>query len=116
VLCIDFDGVIHPYPEDWRERLARRESTLQDDEIEGAFASLRELRKAGYVVVICTARKGLKAVRKWIAARAPDLADVEVTGRKPGAALYLDDRAVRFASWPEAMLDVYHLTDPTEKP
>lgn len=112
-IAVDFDGVIHTYDRGWHD------GTIYGDEIPGAFAGLRTLLER-HAVFIFTARQP-EQVALWLAARGgfavrldgPELVfwnepDVLlVTNRKLPALVYLDDRAVRFESWPQALDDVH---------
>lgn len=113
---IDFDGVVHTYS-GWRD------GSIYGEPMPGAFPAIRYLQAEGYGVFIFTSRTPADDVACWIAERsAPDtiicLPDdgtagpfwddpvrVLVTNRKLGAIAYIDDRAIRFSSWPQALAE-----------
>jgi len=110
-IAVDFDGVIHRYSRGWSD------GTVYDEPVEGAFDALRELMRA-YAVFILTTREA-EPVAAWlreeggfaVTTRAPRQfwsrkGVLLVTDRKLPALAYIDDRAVRFTNWPQALRDV----------
>lgn len=121
---VDFDGVIHAYSDGWRD------GTIYDGPLPGALESLHELRKQ-FAVFVHTSRDP-QPVADWLCERdvpAVTLYDLRmreglefqlgpfwsrrdvvlVTGRKLPALAYIDDRAIRFVSWDQAMADLHDL-------
>lgn len=117
-IAIDFDGVIHTYSKGWQD------GTIYDKPVPGAFAAIRALMH-DYAVFIHTTRNpnevgawvyntgGLKwkvdadfpvPPEFWNGDASTDL--VLITNRKLPALAYIDDRAVRFHEWPQAMADL----------
>ena len=109
-VAVDFDGVIHAYSRGWRD------GSIYDPPIEGAVDGLRALQRE-YSVFIFSSRSADQIV-KWLRALGVDAVTddeanfpkfwdsrdvVLVTKRKLAACAYLDDRAVRFTSWPAAL-------------
>lgn len=110
---VDFDGVIHRYSKGWFD------GTIYDEPIPGALDGLHTLMRH-YAVFIHTARSPLD-IAPWLVQRGFDV-QVEypgdptqfwtergvllVTRRKLPALAYLDDRAVRFTSWPLALAEL----------
>lgn len=105
-ICIDLDGVICELRQPGRG--------YEDVEpVEGAAQKLRALRSAGHHVIIHTARHmkscegnvGLVLARQGLATlRWLDRYGIEydeIHFGKPHADVYVDDNAVRFASWAE---------------
>ena len=86
-LAVDFDGVIRG---------------ADDELIAGTRAGLRELHKR-YTLILFTARHDLDWVRGWTHERHVGHYFVDFTNRKPDAVVYLDDRAVRFTDWEQAL-------------
>jgi len=98
VLCIDFDGVLYP----------RDELFASPAPIPGAKAAMQRLRRAGYKLVIFTSRLS----PTYLDAQGEDFGEQrayvegllerdgipfdDVTAEKVPAAVYLDDRALRF--------------------
>ncbi|MEV3986620.1 hypothetical protein [Nonomuraea sp. NPDC049758] len=111
-VAVDFDRVVHRYSRGWAD------GTIYDPPMDGALDGLRTLMEH-YSVFIHTSRTPAD-VADWLAAHellvATDPSDdlrfwVErgvllVTNRKLPASVYLDDRAVRFTSWPQALHDL----------
>ena len=94
-LCLDFDGVIHPNePHD---------AKLTAPPIEGAKEGVAELQQSAARVVIQSAR-ATSPEGPASSGRLPQQPRIdvdEVTGEKPVAKLYVDDRGLRFTgSWP----------------
>lgn len=103
IVAIDFDGVIHKYSKGWQD------GSIYDAPIEGAFESIDMFKRLGYQVVILTARPKEQHtdVLLWCAKHALEqnivLDDVPVTSTKPPASIYIDDRAISFSHWEQAM-------------
>lgn len=94
-LAVDFDGVIcDSYP--------GGEWTYTGEPMEGAREALLDLHKT-YRLVVFTARHDLMAVRDWLHKHRLEHLFHDVTNRKPVAVTYIDDRAVRFQTWPQVM-------------
>lgn len=98
-IAIDFDGVLHEYSKGWNGGKIERPEP-------GAKEALITLCKK-YDVVILTARTDLEPVAKWMTAQFPEVIDqITITNVKPAAAIYIDDRALRFFNWPQALCAV----------
>lgn len=98
-IAIDFDGVVHAYSQGWQD------GEIYDDPAVGLVMALCKLRP-NYRLVIFTARHDLGAVATWLREHHLDHYFSDVTNRKPAAAVYLDDRAIRFISWDQALKDI----------
>lgn len=112
-VAVDFDGVIHDYKKGWDD------GTIYGRLVPGTTEALTRLMQT-YAVYIWTCRTPLVEVARWITARTgiPTVLDdnamrfwertdrLLVTERKFPAVAYLDDRAVRFESWPQALADL----------
>lgn len=112
-LAVDFDGVIADYSQGFLGE------DVFGEPLPGAVESLRRLKDAGWLIIVHTARKPTPALKAYLAAHQipydtingdaiVEVADplgnpLEDAPRKPIADVYLDDRAVRFTSWPEAL-------------
>nr|MDT0658017.1 hypothetical protein [Micromonospora sp. DSM 115978] len=108
-LAVDFDGVIHAYSLGWCD------GTIYDEPVPGALDALRALMER-YAVFVFTTRDPGQVV-PWLLKRGVDAVTDDdpartfwnergrllVTQRKLAAVAYLDDRAVRFESWPQAL-------------
>lgn len=109
-VAVDFDGVVHRYSRGWHD------GTIYDEPMPGAIEALRALM-AVEPVFIFTARD-IGQVASWLLERGisvrvghdgpfwNDCGRVLVTNRKLAARAYLDDRAVLFTSWPQALKDL----------
>jgi hypothetical protein len=118
-VAVDFDGVIHAYSKGWQD------GTIYDEPLPGAFDSLRALMET-YAVFIHTTRDPA-TVGRWIKAQSgietawfeviedvPEFWNEQgvllITSRKFPAVAYIDDRAIRFESWGQALDDLERLT------
>jgi hypothetical protein len=113
-LAVDFDKVIHAYSLGWHD------GTIYDPPVPGAFNALRFLM-ASDAVFVHTCRPPVP-VAEWIeqSSGIPCVADqvpgsrafwnhrgtLLVTNHKYPANAYVDDRAIRFESWPQALVDL----------
>lgn len=117
---MDFDGVIHAYRQGWQD------GSIYDEPVPGAFDALKMLMQQ-YAVFIFTSRSKYQ-VAAWLADHGfrvttefeADHDDWDgqfwdqqgillVTNSKIGASAYIDDRAIRFLSWEQALADVEEL-------
>jgi hypothetical protein len=119
---VDFDGVIHGYSRGWQD------GSIYDPPVPGAFDALRDLM-ATFAVFIFTARTDLEDVAGWVERGSgircvPDDGTIGfwgardrilVTSRKVAATAYIDDRGIRFESWPQALAAVAACTWPARR-
>jgi hypothetical protein len=129
-IAIDFDGVIHAYSKGWHD------GTIYDPPLPGAIEGLHALMEQHAVFIfttrepeqvmpwleshgfdvtiddrcgncpngipsICTDCKGSGLLTFW-----NHQGQLLVTNRKLAATAYLDDRAVRFTDWDQALADL----------
>jgi hypothetical protein len=107
-IAVDFDGVIHAYTKGWNG------GQIYDEPVAGVYEALTELMEK-YAVFIHTTRD-VFSVKEWIEARLSIPCKVGdagefwneqgvllVTRRKYPALAYIDDRGIRFTSWPDAL-------------
>ena len=102
VIAVDFDGVLHRYSKGWDD------GSIYDPPMPGTKAGMEQLRKHGYTLLIFSARNRNpdreEEMRAWLKEheipfdRIATLAD-----GKPFADVYLDDLAVRFEGWTNAI-------------
>ena len=92
-ICFDFDGVIHSYVSGWHG-----DTVIKDPVVEGIAQAIKDIRDAGYQVIIqstrCKTLNGVHAIRKYLKDN-----NIEVDGissTTPPAIVYIDDRAIRF--------------------
>lgn len=98
-VAVDFDGVVNSYTNGWNG------GALDTEPVPGTADALRELSKR-YELVIFTARHDLDGVRRWLVEHRLAHYFTDVTNRKPAATVYLDDRALKFESWAQALLEL----------
>ncbi len=111
-IAVDFDGVIHAYSKGWHD------GTIYDPPLPGALDGLRALMEQ-HAVFIFTTRESSQ-VTEWLIGHGFDaITDnpgvrvfwdqrgrLLVTNQKLAATAYLDDRAVRFENWDQALHDL----------
>jgi len=108
-IAVDFDGVIHKYSQGWKD------GSIYDPPVEGAKECLSLLVKKGFTVVIFTTRLNpelnddvnleVNKVTRWLSSFGfrKGVHYHEITAIKPRAVVYIDDRAMRFINWQDAM-------------
>ncbi|MEU1141809.1 hypothetical protein ABZ392_33875 [Streptomyces sp. NPDC005885] len=114
-IAVDFDGVIHAYSRGWQD------GTIYDLPMPGALDGLRQLMERDAVFIFTS--RNPEQVADWLFERGDfnitweppgqaicefwnDRDRVLVTNRKLPATAYLDDRAVRFVDWAQALTDL----------
>jgi hypothetical protein len=114
-VAIDFDGVIHAFRKGWHD------GSIYDEPVPGAFDAIRLFQSSGYAVAVFTCRDP-EPVARWlgrhgiVCAIDRDTAEgatrfwndqeiVLVTNIKVAAVAYIDDRGIRFGSWPQALAE-----------
>lgn len=96
-VMVDFDGVIHQYSRGWQD------GTIYDAPVPDAFNALAALEANGYEVVIFSSRDASQ-IRKWMIEHGGGA--FRVTNIKEPAVAYIDDRAIRFISWPQSLTEL----------
>jgi hypothetical protein len=109
-ICVDFDGTIHSYTKGFRD------GSLYDGPTEGCKEALSFLKNLGYEIIVFTTRVSKetnpdtykineKLIRKWL-----DRYEIpfdRISAEKMFALVYIDDRGIRFSTWP----DVLHILE-----
>ena len=102
-VVFDFDGVIHSYTSGWQG-----EDAIPDPPVPGIREALKEIRDAGYEVVVvstrCATIKGHGAIEAWLYDNGLREYIDKVCKEKPPAVAYIDDRAICFDGHPETLL------------
>lgn len=100
-ICVDFDGVIHKYSKGWHD------GSIYDEPIEGAISSMAKLQRKGFRVAIFTARREYLEIGLWLKKhdvnKELNFNELIITSTKLPAVAYIDDRAIRFVNWTEAL-------------
>tara|TARA_R100000008_G_scaffold85479_2_gene75545 strand:+ start:1674 stop:2639 length:966 start_codon:yes stop_codon:yes gene_type:complete len=109
-LGVDFDGVIHTNDKGYYD------GTIYGEPIEGAREALERLsREYTVIVYTCKAKPdrglvngktGTELVWEWLKKHDLEKYISKVTAEKPRAAFYIDDKAIRFTNWKEALNDI----------
>ncbi len=106
-IALDFDGVLHRYSQGWKD------GSIYDDPVYGAVDACRELKRRGYELVVFTARRN-EDIPDWLVRHG--FPPMPVTNTKPPALFYIDDRAIRFERWAQALCDIVSLADKAGEP
>lgn len=123
-IAVDFDGVIHAYSKGWAD------GTIYDPPLPGALDGIRALMERDAVFIFTS--RNTEQVANWLFEHGEfnitweppgettcefwnDRDRVLITNRKLPAVAYLDDRAVRFVDWDQA-LSALGTTDPPLSP
>ena len=102
IIIFDFDGVIHSYTSGWHGA-----NVVADPPVPGIKEAIREIREAGYKVVVVSSRcyqeGGIEAIKNYLADHCIEVDDI--THEKPPAIVSIDDRALTFDGHPETLLE-----------
>jgi hypothetical protein len=114
-IAIDFDGVIHSF------ELGFHDGTIYGTPIEGSIEAIKQIAKK-YTIVIYTAKAkkdrplvkgktGTELVWEWLKKYQLDSYIKEVTAEKPRCICYVDDKAIQFINWNQALVDLSIFTN-----
>ncbi len=111
-ICIDFDGVIADYSQGFQG------ADVFGTTLPSASSAISALRDDGWKVIIFTTRRDTPALREYLGENGIGYDEInsnsdqpEGTNEgKPIADIYLDDRAIRFNNWIEALMDIGRFT------
>jgi len=112
---IDFDGVIHRCSKGFYD------GTIYDEPVDGAAEALKSLAEK-YNIIVYTAKAkpdrplisgktGQELVWEWLDKWNFSQYVCEVTAEKPRAKFYIDDKAIRFVDWVDALEAIDTLYD-----
>jgi hypothetical protein len=106
-ISIDFDGVIHKNSKGFHD------GTVYDEPIDGAIEAIKSLSDRYNIVVFSAKAKpdrplvngktGVELIWEWLEKYNLSQYVSEVTSEKPRAIVYIDDKAIRFNSWSQAL-------------
>lgn len=115
IVAIDFDGVIHSF------ELGFHDGTIYGTPIKGSIEAVKKIAEK-YTVVIYTAKAkkdrplvngktGVELVWEWL--EKYDLAKYisDITAEKPRCICYIDDKAIQFVNWNQALNDLSKFTN-----
>ncbi len=109
-ISIDFDGVIHD------DNLGWHDGTIYGEPIEGSLEAIKILAK-DYKLVLFTAKAkpdrplvhgktGIELIWEWLEKYNINEYFSEITCEKPRCLFYIDDKAIRFVNWKNALSDI----------
>ena len=103
-VVFDFDGVIHSYLSGWKGI-----DVIPDEPVAGIKDALRDIKEAGYEIVVvstrCQSELGRNAIEKWLDTYGMGQFVSRIYAEKPPAIVYIDDRAICFDGKPENLLE-----------
>tara|TARA_R110002074_G_scaffold387005_2_gene568930 strand:- start:181 stop:1155 length:975 start_codon:yes stop_codon:yes gene_type:complete len=104
---VDFDGVLHKCSKGYHD------GTIYDRPVDGAIESLTLLsEKYNVIVYTCKAKPdrglvngktGTQLVWEWLEKYGASEYVTKVTAEKPRARAYIDDKAIKFVNWEQAL-------------
>ena len=114
-IAIDFDGVIHSF------ELGFHDGTIYGTPIEGSIEAIKKIAKK-YTIVIYTAKAkkdrplingktGTELIWEWLRKYQLDSYIKDITAEKPRCICYVDDKAVQFKNWNQALIDLSTFTN-----
>ena len=103
-IAIDFDDVVHLNSKGFHD------GTVYDSPVPGVQQAFKQIKAAGYDIVIFTAKAkpdrplvhgktGAMLIWEWLEAHSLSSYIKQVTSEKPRAKYYIDDKAIRFTDW-----------------
>lgn len=99
-VLVDFDGVIHRYSRGWAD------GTAYDVPMPNSQSALAYLDASGYEVIIFSTRDA-DQIYEWL--KKNGFREYPVTNVKQPAVAIIDDRAIRFHDWSEAIDQLFGL-------
>lgn len=96
-VLVDFDGVIHGYSRGWAD------GSTYDPPKPGARDALVEMEIEGYEVVVFSTRDWEQIADYLVQWGFPAY---RITDRKEAAVAQIDDRAIRFEAWSQALAEL----------
>jgi hypothetical protein len=106
-VLVDFDGVIHRYRHGWMD------GTAYDSPMDDAREALDVMDGAGYEIVIFSTRDA-EQITEWLVGNG--FPPYRVTNVKEAAVAQIDDRAIRFVNWRDAIQQLFSLYPVRQEP
>jgi len=114
-IAIDFDGVIHSF------ELGFHDGTIYGTPIFGSIDAIKKIAKK-YNIVIYTAKAkkdrplingktGVELIWEWLKKYNLDKYITDITAEKPRCICYIDDKAIQFINWNQALNDLIKFTN-----
>jgi ribonucleotide monophosphatase NagD (HAD superfamily) len=114
-IAIDFDGVIHSFEYGYHD------GTIYGTPIRGTDNALSFL-SSKYKLVIYTAKAkkdrplvngktGIELIQEWLHKYKLNKYISEITAEKPRCICYIDDKAITFQNWDQALNDITKFTN-----
>jgi hypothetical protein len=114
-IAIDFDGVIHSF------EFGYHDGTIYGTPIDGSIESIKKIAEK-YNIVIYTAKAkkdrplvngktGTELVWEWLEKYKISQYIKDVTAEKPRCICYIDDKAIQFNNWAQALNDLTKFTN-----
>ena len=114
-IAIDFDGVIHSF------ELGYHDGTIYGTPILNSIESIKKIAER-YTIVIYTAKAkkdrplvngktGTELVWEWLEKYNISQYVKDVTAEKPRCVCYIDDKAIQFTNWSQALNDLTKFTN-----
>jgi hypothetical protein len=102
---VDFDKTIMQYSKGWAD------GSIYDPPVDGALQALAWMHRQGYRIVVFSVRAKEQAaeITTWIkeqSVKEKVYFPFTVTDVKPAAVAYIDDKAIRFVDWGQALYDL----------
>lgn len=113
-IAIDFDGVIHSYENGWQD------GSIYGNLIPHTEAAFETIIDEGYNICIMSSRDR-RQILEWMQVKMPNFKyelvegvfhngkEIGISNAKVAAAAYIDDRALKFRNWDQAIHEIKNL-------
>ena len=113
-IAIDFDGVIHSF------ELGYHDGTIYGSPIEGSVDAIKKLSKKYHIVIytakakkdrpLINGKTGPELIWEWLKKYELNEYIKDITAEKPRCICYIDDKAIQFQNWNQALSDLKKFT------
>lgn len=113
-IAIDFDGVIHSF------ELGYHDGTIYGSPIEGSVDAIKKLSKKYHIVIytakakkdrpLINGKTGPELIWEWLKKYGLNEYIKDITAEKPRCICYIDDKAIQFQNWNQALSDLKKFT------